>query len=773
MVSVERISSGFQDAEYVELSFIPANDMSWAEEYTSPEFADVARTQLAGRYTFKGGCLTLFYRGKFTRFKVRSVGSTSTVPVTASSQHSQHFNESVSPRVQSSDTEMATKSVLLCIHFTSESKWGFSVSLREDNICVTNVQELSQASKLGVHVGDLVVRVGDILVNDNLEGAVALMKRGGTIEFLLNRHVSIADDNSAIDHEIRDTLIYPFRLINSTRVRVTSFGSFNSIESDSKGHGVAVGGLDHHVKIVRSMIELPLLRPELFESYGVRPPTGVLLVGPPGTGKTLIARSCAEASGAHITIINGSEIMSKFYGETERRLRLIFEGARRQAPALIVIDEIDALCPRRNTAGSELEKRTVATLLTLMDGSNAIHNIKKPTRVMILGTTNCPDALDPAVRRPGRFDRELEIGVPNASERHSILSILLSQMTTTVNDKELADVAAATHGYVGADLSALCNEAGLISIQRSVAGENDANTKPVAISIDDLWAGVKLIRPSAMREVLIDIPKVRWEDIGGQSDVKQKLRECVEWPLQHGNAFSRMGIRPPRGVMLYGPPGCSKTLMAKALATESGLNFITVKGPELFSKWVGESEKAVRDVFRKARAASPSVVFFDEIDALAAQRRGGGVGERVLAQLLSEMDGVQGLSNVTIVAATNRPDLVDNALLRPGRIDRMIYVGPPDYEARLQILRIEMAKLGDCGTNIDFGALARRTQGHSGAEIVAICKQAILFALRGSHSGSDISLCEKHFSAALDKVTKTIDDSMTDFYMKYQGLCER
>ncbi|KAJ1913908.1 AAA+-type ATPase [Tieghemiomyces parasiticus] len=434
-----------------------------------------------------------------------------------------------------------------------------------------------------------------------------------------------------------------------------------------------VGGLEKEVAAVRETVELPLTRPELFHKYGQRPPRGVLLYGPPGTGKTLIARAVASETDAFVTCINGPSVMSRFYGETEATLRRIFSTAIAHQPSIIFIDEIDALCPKRDESLGESEKRIVATLLTLMDGcadeSTWAAGDQGAPRLVVIGATNRPDALDEALRRPGRFDREIEIGVPDRQARLAILRTFLRRIPHALTEEDIAGIAAAAHGYVGADLAALCHEAGLRAIQQHVeapqtAPHTDRGAAPgldLKVSAADLRYAMQRVRPSAMREILLEVPKVYWRDIGGQADVKQKLQESVEWPLQHPEAFLRMGIRPPKGVLLYGPPGCSKTLMAKALATEAGLNFIAIKGPELFNKWVGESEKAVREVFRKARQASPSIVFFDEIDALTVKRGGDGsssVADRVLSQLLNELDGIEPLVNVTVVAATNRPDIM-------------------------------------------------------------------------------------------------------------------
>ncbi|XP_057705897.1 ribosome biogenesis protein SPATA5 isoform X2 [Corythoichthys intestinalis] len=425
-----------------------------------------------------------------------------------------------------------------------------------------------------------------------------------------------------------------------------------------------IGGLKSQLDVIKETIELPLKHPELFSNYGIPAPRGVLLYGPPGTGKTMIGRAIANEVGAHMTVINGPEIMSKFFGETEEKLRQIFTEASKRTPSIIFIDELDALCPKREGAQNEVEKRVVASLLTLMDG---IGSEGHSGQLVVLGATNRPHALDPALRRPGRFDKELEVGVPGPAERADILRKQLRSVPCDASEQEVTQLADAAHGYVGADLAAVCKEAGLNALRRAIGATDNPSDRQlkgkVTVTLSDLQWAMSVVKPSAMREVSIDVPKVRWADIGGMEDVKLKLKQAVEWPLRHPEAFIRMGIQPPKGVLLYGPPGCSKTMIAKALANESGLNFLAIKGPELLSKYVGESERAVREVFRKARAVAPSVVFFDEIDALAGERGSspgsGGAGDRVLAQLLTEMDGIEQLSDVTVLAATNRPDMID------------------------------------------------------------------------------------------------------------------
>uniref|UniRef100_A0A7N9D4E9 vesicle-fusing ATPase n=1 Tax=Macaca fascicularis TaxID=9541 RepID=A0A7N9D4E9_MACFA len=457
---------------------------------------------------------------------------------------------------------------------------------------------------------------------------------------------------------------------STTRVNFTEIDK-NSKEQDNQFKVTydMIGGLSSQLKAIREIIELPLKQPELFKSYGIPAPRGVLLYGPPGTGKTMIARAVANEVGAYVSVINGPEIISKFYGETEAKLRQIFAEATLRHPSIIFIDELDALCPKREGAQNEVEKRVVASLLTLMDG---IGSEVSEGQVLVLGATNRPHALDAALRRPGRFDKEIEIGVPNAQDRLDILQKLLRRVPHLLTEAELLQLANSAHGYVGADLKILCNEAGLCALRRILKKQPNLPDVKVAglvkITLNDFLQAMNDIRPSAMREIAIDVPNVSWSDIGGLENIKLKLKQAVEWPLKHPESFIRMGIQPPKGILLYGPPGCSKTMIAKALANESGLNFLAIKGPELMNKYVGESERAVRETFRKARAVAPSIIFFDELDALAVERGSslgaGNVADRVLAQLLTEMDGIEQLKNVTILAATNRPDRIDKRILK-------------------------------------------------------------------------------------------------------------
>ena len=513
-----------------------------------------------------------------------------------------------------------------------------------------------------------------------------------------------------------------------------------------------IGGLKEEVKKVREMIEIPLKRPELFEKLGIAPPKGVLMHGPPGTGKTLLAKAVASESDAHFIAINGPEIMSKYVGGSEENLREYFEEAEENSPSIIFIDELDAIAPKREETNGEVERRTVAQLLTLMDG------LKSRGQVVVIGATNRPDSLDPALRRPGRFDREIEIGVPDTEERKEVLEIHTRNMPLA-DDVDLDKISNTTHGFVGADLESLCKEAAMRVVRRILPEiQNDEEIpkevmEKIVVTGDDFKNAQKEIQPSALREVLVQIPDIKWDDIGGLEDVKQELKEAVEWPLKHPETFQRLGIRPPKGTLLYGIPGTGKTLLAKAVASESEANFISVKGPELLSKWVGESEKGVREVFRKAKQAAPTVIFFDEIDAIASTRSGNdgdsGVTKRVVNQLLTEMDGLEELEDVAIIAATNRPDILDAGLMRPGRFDRHIQVKEPDEKARLAIFEVHTKDM-PLADDVDLEKLAKHTEGYVGADIESVCREAAMLALRDNLETTEIS--NKYFKEASEKV---------------------
>ncbi len=552
-----------------------------------------------------------------------------------------------------------------------------------------------------------------------------------------------------------------------------------------------IGGLKRELRLVREMIELPLKHPELFQRLGIDPPKGVLLYGPPGTGKTLIAKAVANEVNAHFISISGPEIMSKYYGESEQRLREIFEEAKENAPSIIFIDEIDSIAPKREEVTGEVERRVVAQLLALMDGLEA------RGEVIVIAATNRPDAVDPALRRPGRFDREIEIGVPDRDGRKEILEIHTRGMPLA-EDVDLDELAELTVGFVGADLEALCKEAAMHALRsRMEKGDIDIEAEEIPeevlenlkVTREDFLEALKNIEPSAMREVLVEVPNVRWEDVGGLEHAKQELMEAVEWPLKYPEVFSAVNIKPPKGILLYGPPGTGKTLLAKAVANESNANFISVKGPELLSKWVGESEKHVREMFRKARQVAPCVLFFDEIDSLAPRRGGSAdshVTERVVSQLLTELDGMEELKDVVVIAATNRPDMIDPALLRPGRIERHIYIPPPDKEARKEIFRIHL-RGKPLAEDVSIDELAEKTEGYTGADIEAVCREAGMLAIReaikpgmskeeAKEVAKSLKITKEHFEKALEKVKpsmtkediKTYEKIVEDFHRMYR-----
>jgi transitional endoplasmic reticulum ATPase len=547
-----------------------------------------------------------------------------------------------------------------------------------------------------------------------------------------------------------------------------------------------IGGLRDEVTKVREMIELPLRHPELFRRLGVEAPKGVILHGPPGTGKTLLAKAVANETNANFYTIGGPEIMSKYYGESEERLRNVFQEAEKNAPSIIFIDELDSIAPKREEVSGEVERRIVAQLLSLMDG------LKARGKVVVIGATNRINAIDPALRRPGRFDREIEIGVPDRDGRLDVLQIHTRGMPLEkdVNLERLADI---THGFVGADLQALAKEAAIRALRR-ILPEIDLSAESIPaetlnkiiVKMQDFIDVVNEMEPSAMREVFVEVPDVKWEDIGGLQAIKQELREAVEWPLKYQGMFAYADATPPKGILLYGPPGTGKTLMAKATANESEANFISIKGPELLSKWVGESEKGVREIFRKARQAAPCIIFFDEIDAIAPARGGdfgnSHVTERVISQILTELDGLEVLTNVVVIAATNRPDIIDSALLRPGRFDRLLYVPPPDYESRKQIIRIHTKKkpLAD-DTNIDN--LATKMDGYTGADIAAVASAAVMLALRehiskygkpqeAEEHAKELKIHMRHFEEAMKKI-RPLSTQELDMYKMIAQRFER
>jgi len=530
-----------------------------------------------------------------------------------------------------------------------------------------------------------------------------------------------------------------------------------------------IGGLTDEVKKIREMVELPLKHPEVFDKLGIEPPKGVLLHGPPGTGKTLLAKAVANETESNFILLNGPEIMSKFYGESEKKIRDIFEDAEKNAPSIIFIDEIDAIAPKREEVQGEVERRVVSQLLTMMDG------LKSRGRVIVIGATNRVNSIDPALRRPGRFDREVSISPPDKEGRLNILKIHTRNMPLTKN-VNLKELAGKTHGFVGADLNALTKEAAMIVLRKLLPELNIEDDNPVSkdtldkiiIRQEDFEEALKIVRPSALREILVEPPNVGWEDIGGLDKTKQDLKEAVEWPIKYADSFKRLGIRAPRGILLYGPPGTGKTLLAKAVAKESEANFIHVKGPSLLSMWVGKSEEGVRKIFERARQVAPCVIFFDEIDSLATKRgldMGNKVTERVLNQLLAEMDGLEGLKDVTVIGATNRPDMLDAALLRPGRFDRVILVDVPDEKSREMILKVHL-KNTPISPDVKIENLVAITEGFVGADIESLVREAAINSLRKDISSKEITM--KDFDEAFVRIKPSVSSETAKRYKKIE-----
>ena len=525
-----------------------------------------------------------------------------------------------------------------------------------------------------------------------------------------------------------------------------------------------VGGLTDEIQRIREMVELPLKHPELFHRLNIDPPKGVLFYGPSGTGKTLMAKAVSQESNANFITINGPEIMSKFYGASEGRLREIFRDAEENAPSIIFIDEIDSIAPKRMDTSGEVERRVVSQLLSLMDG------LRGRGEIICIGATNRINSLDEALRRPGRFDREIEFGVPNVKGRKEIFQIHTRGMPLE-EDVDLDEYSEITHGFVGADIMALCREAAMFSLRRILPKINLDEPIPgeiiqeLRIEDEDFIKASNMVEPSAMREVMVEIPDASWEDIGGLDDIKQELQEAVDWPLKYPKLFEKAGIRPLNGILLFGPPGCGKTLLAKAIANESKSNFIAIKGPEIFSKWVGESERAVREIFRKARQAAPSIIYFDEIDAISAGR---GSQESthtfasIVNQILVEMDGIENRKGVVTIASTNRPDIVDPAFLRPGRFDRLIYVKEPDFEARLKILDVH-SKAMPLAEDVSLKEIAQNTVGYSGADLENVCREAGMEAIREKMDTLE-KIEKKHFEFSLSKIKSTLPKELTERY---------
>jgi len=595
----------------------------------------------------------------------------------------------------------------------------------DEKVSIRRIQVKNAEKVVFAPTEPLKIMGGEEYLSQVLEGRVVM--RGDSMELnVMGRKLELVIVNAAPS---ADALLIGVQ----TKIVVSDKPAGEVISSIPRVTYEDIGGLNNETRKVREMIELPLKHPELFERLGVEAPKGVLLHGPPGTGKTLLAKAVAGETSANFTNLSGPEIMSKYYGQSEENLREIFKHAQENAPSIIFIDELDSIAPKREEVTGEVERRVVAQLLSLMDG------LESRGKVVVIGATNRPNALDPALRRPGRFDREIEIGIPDRNGRLEILQIHTRGMPLS-KDVDLAKLADVTHGFVGADIAALAKEAAMRSLRRvlpdidvQMAEIPSEILNRIQVDLKDFLDAFREMSPSSLREVLVESPNVHWTDIGGLEEAKQELQETIEWPLKYGPLFTRMDAKPPRGVLIRGPPGTGKTMLAKAVATESESNFISIKGPEFLSKWVGESEKAVRETFRKARQAAPCIIFLDEIDSIAPTRGGSSgdshVTERVISQLLTEMDGLVELTGVTVIAATNRPDMVDMALLRPGRFDRHILIPPPSKEGRRKILDIHV-RGKPIAKDINLDDLAKRTEGFTGADLASLVNEAVMLAIR-------------------------------------------
>ncbi len=611
-----------------------------------------------------------------------------------------------------------------------------------------------------------IVNKGDIILS-GIRSPTPTRSQGNMFDDIFNQMMNDMNTSGEIKLAVVSTKpLGPVKITGNTEIEMETKpvdpSKFEGVENLIDVSYEDIGGLQKEVKKIREMVEIPLKRPELFKQLGITAPKGVLLHGPPGTGKTLLAKAVANETNAHFILINGPEIMSKYVGGSEEQLRELFEEAEENAPSIVFIDELDAIAPKREEVTGDVERRTVAQLLTLMDG------LKSRGQVVVIGATNRPDAIDEALRRPGRFDREIEIGVPDKNERKEILEVHTRNMPLA-DDVDLDDLTDVTHGFVGADLEALCKEAAMIVLRRVLPDIQTDKEVPkevlekMVLQLSDFKEALKEIQPSALREVLVQIPDVSWDDVGGLGDAKQELKEAVEWPLKNPEKFKKFAINPPKGVLLTGPPGTGKTLLAKAVANESDANFISIKGPELLSKWVGDSEKGIREVFRKARQTAPTVIFFDEIDSIATKRGAGmdsGVTQRVVNQLLTEMDGMEELQDISVIAATNRKDIIDPALLRPGRFDRIVEVGLPDEESREKIFKVHTKDM-PLADDIDLSKLAANTEGFAGADIEAVCREAVLLTLREDPDADEVYYSE--FKKAMEKVQPTKEPELVSY----------
>jgi len=683
---------------------------------------------------------------------------------------------------------------------------------RKDTVCILTTDETVDENKIRMNKvvrTNLRVRLGDIIsinqcteisngkrilvlpIDDTVEGLTGNLFETYLKPYFLQAYRPVRKGDlflvragmRAVEFKVVETDPEPYCIVSPDTVIHCEGEPIKREDEERKLEEIGyedVGGVRKQLANIREMVELPLRHPQLFKNLGVKPPKGILLYGPPGTGKTLIARAVANETGAFFFLINGPEIMSKMAGESESNLRRAFEEAEKNSPAIIFIDEIDSIAPKRDKTNGEVERRIVSQLLTLMDG------LKSRSHVIVIGATNRPNTIDPALRRFGRFDREIDIGIPDVTGRLEILRIHTKNMKLDA-DVDLEQLANETHGYVGADVAALCTEGALNCIREKmdlIDIEDDKIPVEVldamSVTMDHFRAALESSNPSALRETVVEVPNVTWDDIGGLEKVKQELMEMVQYPVEFKDKFKKFGLSPSTGVLFYGPPGCGKTLLAKAIANECQANFISIKGPELLTMWFGESESNVRDVFDKARQAAPCILFFDELDSIARARGSssgdaGGAGDRVLNQILTEMDGIESKKSVFIIGATNRPDIIDPALMRPGRLDQLIYIPLPDHGARLQVFKAVLRK-SPVAKDVDFDYMATKLKGYSGADITEICQRAVKLAIRESiskeielaksgvemdveHDDPVKEITRQHFSESMEFARKSVSDS--------------
>lgn len=661
----------------------------------------------------------------------------------------------------------------------------------DGKVKIEKIDNLTEAESVDIRIPKDYKIHGDIesLIRKNISGDP--ITEGQTIPFSADFGTLGAQKHEPLQlHVTGVSPDDPAIVTGNTKINISRVSSDSiSQKSHSDVAYEDIGGLATELEQVREMIELPMSHPELFKRLGIDPPKGVLLHGPPGTGKTLIAKAVANEVNADFHTISGPEIMSKYYGESEEQLREVFEEASENAPSIIFMDELDSIASQRGEASGDVERRIVAQLLSLMDG------LEERNEVVVIGATNRVDAIDPALRRGGRFDREIEVSAPNKQGRREIFDVHTRSMPIE-DEIDLDEYAEKTHGFVGADIEALCKESAMAALRRlkpELDLDEDSISAEVLDSIyvteNDFKKSLRDIEPSALREVFVEVPDITWDDVGGLTDTKSQMQEIVQWPLDYATIYDDMNLEPAKGILMYGPPGTGKTLMAKAVANESDSNFISIKGPELLNKYVGESEKGVREVFEKARANAPTIVFFDEIDAIAGERGTGmsdsGVGERVVSQLLTELDGLENLEDVVVIATTNRPDLIDSALLRPGRLDRHVHVPVPDDEARKAVLKVHTENL-QIANDVDFEKLSNQTKGFVGADIEALCRQATMVATRElidnltseekeskEYKQTNKEINMEHFRKALKEVKASVTQETREEYDKIEERFEK